>query len=307
MPYQIDDQQFYAIKACLERAYAELESAWSILYGNQISGISQGAASTAPNQVTKSYSATPPVVTKDHQAAVDAIDPDVQQSLAAEEESSQINLKHSVQQDVLVVNVSSNGYGDYYALVQCTNTMQQASVRIEEEEYKELYDITEDEEVTLTLTQDQIDDAEWEPIRGTSARAGGVCNCGGNVPKTNPYNDSKIASEISSEHSRVCKFWDYNTIIFDQNTGKPCYIELEKIDASAVYGFDMYNTARQAIESRLADPNDTLTNNDLDSMESDITMDEINVMASQLVGSPTNVVFTEDSAVFVTDEEEDDK
>jgi hypothetical protein len=134
MPQQIDDQQYYAIKAALERAYAEIETAFIILYGGKKAGSApaQGAAPTAPNAGGKSYSVPPPKVTKDHQAALDEKNPELQAEKAAEEQVSQANLKSTIGPDVLVVSASANGMGDYFALVQCNNTMQQTSIRIED-------------------------------------------------------------------------------------------------------------------------------------------------------------------------------
>lgn len=303
MPQQIDDQQYYAIKACLERAYSELQDAWGILYGGKKAGAppAQGAAPTKPNPGGKQFAPpTPPNVTKDHQAALDEKNPEVQAQKAAEEQVSQAALKGSISKDVLVISASANGLGDYFALVQCEQTMQQASIRIEEEEYEVLQVVSADEGIHIELTQSQIDDAEWEPMRGTSTDPQGQCNCVGNVSTANPYNDPKVEAERASGHTRKCRFWDYNTITFDQQTGRACQVELDKIDASATYGFDMYNNARKAILARAVDPNDpiTLVNNNEEDEEEFI---------SQVVQSHMHNAIQYDPSVMPTDDNEDDE
>jgi hypothetical protein len=304
MPQQIDDQQFYAIKACLERAYQEIQDAWSIMYGKGAVPTTQGAATTIPNPGGKQFTPpTPPTVTKDHQASLDEKNPEVQAQRSAEEQVSQAALKGSISNDVLVISASANGLGDYFALVQCEQTMQQASIRIEEDEYEELQSTNANDNVRITLEQSQIDDAEWEPMRGTSTDPQGQCNCAGNVSNANPYNDPKVDAEMAAGHTRKCRFWDYNTITFDQQTGRACQVELDKVDASATYGFDMYNNARKVIIARAADPNDPITiiegNEDVDEFGVAGMVQAINQMASRVTGNPNATV------VFGDDDEDD--
>jgi hypothetical protein len=243
-------------------------------------------------------------VTKDHQAALDEKNPDLQAEKAAEEQVSQANLKSTIGPDVLVVSASANGMGDYFALVQCNNTMQQTSIRIEEEEYDELQSVSAEDEVMLTLDQQQIDTAEWEPMRGTSTDPQAQCNCGGHTANANPYNDPKVEAEIACGHTRKCRFWDYNTITFDQQTGRACQVELDKVDASLTYGFDRYHEGRKEILKRAADPNDpiVLVENDDETEEFGISamLQQVNQMASQLTGNPNAVV------TFADDDEDDD-
>jgi len=261
MPQQVDDQQFYAIKACLERAYKEIESAWGILYGNNKAGKppTQGAAPTTPNPGGKQFTPTPPVVRKDHQSALDEKNPEIQAQQAAEEQTSQANLKDSISKEVSVLSAAISGDGDYYMMVQCETTMQQASIKIDQYEYDEIQSILDDgDNINMTLSQSQIDAAEWEPLRGTSTDPAGQCNCGGNVPNGNAYNDPKIQAEIVSKHTRNCAFWLYNTITYDQQTGRPCQVDLDQVDKSAVEGFNLYNNARKVILQRAADPADPI-------------------------------------------------
>lgn len=273
MSQQIDDQQYYAIKACLERAYSEIQDAWGIMYGGKKAGVptAKGASPTLPNPGGKDYNAIPPTVTKDHQSAADAVNPTVQSQLEAEEQISVANLKMAISSTVLVVSASANGMGDYFALVQCNQTMQQASIRIEEDEYEQLQAVNADDGFEMELSQDQIDLAEWEPMRGTSTDPQAQCNCAGNVPNANAnaYNDPKIEAEIAAGHTRKCRFWDYNTITYDQQVGSACQVELDKVDASATYGFDIYMNNRREMLARVADPGDPvyLVQNDDDTEE----------------------------------------
>jgi len=261
MPQQIDDQQYYAIKACLERAYQEINDAYNIMYGGKKAANppAQGAAPTAPNPGGKSFTVPPPKVTKDHQAVLDQKNPELQAELIAEEQISQANLKSTIASEVLVISASPNGMGDYYALVQCNNTMQRASIKIDEDEYEVLQSVGPEDDVTYTLDQDQIDSAEWEPVRGTSTDPQAQCNCGGNTANANPYNDPKVDAEIAAGHTRKCRFWDYNTVTYNQQTGHACQVSLDQYDASATYGFDIYHNARKEILKRVADPNDPIT------------------------------------------------
>jgi len=302
MPQQIDDQQFYAIKAALDRALNELASAYTILYGPNVSTPTHGASPTTPNTGGKNYSVPPPTVTKDHQASLDDKNPEVQAQRTAEEQVSQANIKSTIGPDVLVISASPNGTGDYFALVQCNSTMQQASIRIEVEEYEELQDVSAEDDVMLTLDQSQIDDAEWEPVRGTSADPQAQCNCNGNVPNANPYNDPKVDAEIASGHTRKCRYWDYNTITYDQQTGRACHVELDKVDASLTYGFDKYHEGRKEILKRAADPDDpiVLVQNDEDTEEFGFQV--LLEKASAILGHTVSEI----KAVFDDDEDDDD-
>jgi hypothetical protein len=182
--------------------------------------------------------------------------------------------------------------------------MQQTSIRIEEDEYEELQSVSAEDEVYLTLDQQQIDGAEWEPMRGTSTDPQAQCNCGGNTPNSNPYNDPKVEAEMACGHTRKCRFWDYNTITFDQQTGRACQVELDKVDASLTYGFDRYHEGRKEILKRAADPNDpiVLVENDDETEEFGISamLQQVNQMASQLTGNPNAVV------TWADDDEDDD-
>ena len=256
-------------------------------------------------QVGKQFTPpAPPTVTKDHQAALDEKNPEVQAQLAAEEQTSQAALKGSISNEVLVISASANGLGDYFALVQCEQTMQQASIKIEEDEYEELQAVSADEGVKIELAQDQIDSAEWEPMRGTSTDPQGQCNCAGNVSNANPYNDPKVDAEMAAMHTRKCRFWDYNTITFDQQTGRACQVDLDKVDASATYGFDMYNNARKAIMARAADPNDPITLVESDDGSEDFGVSQmlqsVNQMVAQATGNPNATV------TFADDDEDDE-
>jgi len=294
MPQQIDDQQYYAIKACLERAYDEIKNAFTILYGNSTvaSPPAIGAAPTKANSGGKQFSVPPPKVTKDHQAAVNAIDPDVQAQRQAEEQVSQGNLKRSIADEVLVVSASASGTGDYYALVQCNNTMQRASIKIDEDEYNELSNVTADDEVYYSLDQTQIETAEWEPLRGTSTDPQAGCNCGGNVANANPYNDEKIEAEIVAGHTRKCSFWDYNTITYDQKNGNACQVDLDQYDKSAQSGFDVYNDNRREILKRIADPADPLRKGAKDELDS--MVESINNTMAGITGDPNFTVTFDD-------------
>lgn len=279
MPHQLNDQQYYAIQAALDRVRAELEQAYALLYGQQAPP-QCGAAPTKPNPGGKQFAPpTPPTVTSDHQAALDAADPEKQAEKAAEESVSQAALKGTIDPNVLVISASANGQGDYYALVQCRVTMQQASIVIEEYEYEELKSVSAEDNFSIELSQEQVDEAEWEPMRGTSTDPQGQCNCMGHTPKANPYNDPKVDAEIAAGHIRKCRFWDYNTITYDQNTGVACHVELDKFDASCMYGFDPYNEARKAMLKRAADPEDAVVLNHGDDGEFDVQ--------TQLIGTVT--------------------
>lgn len=310
MAHQIDDQQYYAIKACLERAYAEIQDAFTLLYGaSRAAGQpTKGAAPTAPNPGGKQFTPpAPPRVTKDHQAALDEANPEVQAQRAAEEAASQDALQRSISDDVLVVSASANGQGDFFALVQCNNTMQQASIPILEEEYEELQSVTAEDECYITLNQDQKDVAEWEPMRGTSSDPLAQCNCGGHTPNANPYNDPKVDAEIACGHTRKCAFWDFNTITFDQQTGRSCQVELDKVDKSATYGFDIYMNNRREILKRAADPNDPIVLVEGDEDEEEFGFQAILQQASQaMAGNFPSHMVNPPAVINGTDDEDDE-
>ena len=115
---------------------------------------------------------------------------------------------------------------------------------------------------------------------------------------------AKIEAEKVAGHTRKCAFWDYNTITYDQQTGRACQVELDKYDASATYGFDIFKNNRDEIMKRAADPNDPIVfvENEEGTEEFGLQamLQTVQTMMGQVTGNPNQQV------VFADDDEDDD-